>query len=240
MSFYKRTGIPFFIKKLIKNAGFPIGALLFLIFIFLLSNMVWDIKITGAKPDLEYKILKQLNNQGIKRGALQFFIPSPQEIQKTLTDTNSEITWVGVNVKGTVLHFRIVEKIIQKPSAKIPPRHLVANKKAVVEKIFVEKGQALVSMNDFVEPGQLLVSGLVGKDKKFRKVAVKAEVIGETWYKSLVEVKLNRQIEVLTGENYTNYSLQYDAYAVPIPMFNEEEYSRTEVMRSVVPIYFLK
>ncbi|MDF2945663.1 MAG: sporulation protein YqfD [Bacillales bacterium] len=238
--FQKRIGLPFFLKKAFKNAGFSVGALLFLALIFLLSNMVWDIKITGAAPDLEYKLHKQLTKEGIKRGALQFFIPSPQEIQKRLTDTNSEITWVGVNVKGTVLHFRIVEKTIQKPPNKLKPRHLVATKKAVIEKIFVEKGQALVGINDYVEPGQVLVTGLVGKDKKFKKVAAKAEVIGETWYKSSVEVTLNKKIEVLTGKNYTNYSVKVSNTSIPIPLFNKKEFSKTESMKSVVPVYFLK
>jgi similar to stage IV sporulation protein len=54
--------------------------------------------------------------------------------------------------------------------------------------MFVQKGQPMAFVNDHVDKGQLLVSGLIGNED--RKVASKAEIYGETWYKSEVTVPL--------------------------------------------------
>src|SRR5689334_18584877 len=43
ISFLQRTGIPFLLKRLLKNSGFMIGAAAFIFIIFLLSNMIWGI-----------------------------------------------------------------------------------------------------------------------------------------------------------------------------------------------------
>src|SRR5690554_374501 len=43
--FVQREGIPFLVKRVWNRKGFIIGAVAFLCFIFLLSNMVWGIKI---------------------------------------------------------------------------------------------------------------------------------------------------------------------------------------------------
>ncbi|MEM5672622.1 sporulation protein YqfD [Bacillus cereus] len=37
-----------------------------------LSNMVWKIEITGAKPETEYILMKELDKMGIKRGNYNF------------------------------------------------------------------------------------------------------------------------------------------------------------------------
>lgn len=110
VSFSKRTGLPFFVKKLFKNGGFLAGSILFLIVIFLLSNMIWDIEITGAEPATEYKIEKLLKEIGVKKGQLQFLVETPESIQQHLTNNIDEITWVGVELSGTAYHLRVVEK----------------------------------------------------------------------------------------------------------------------------------
>ena len=81
----------------------------FLFGVIAMSNMVWKIEITGAKPETEYILMKELDKMGIKR-KLQFQMPNVEDVQRHLTDNINAITWAGLEVRGTTYHFKIVEK----------------------------------------------------------------------------------------------------------------------------------
>ena len=44
----------------------------FLFGVIAMSNMVWKIEITGAKPETEYILMKELDKMGIKKGSYNF------------------------------------------------------------------------------------------------------------------------------------------------------------------------
>ena len=142
--FLKREGAPFLLKRLFQNSGLLVGAILFIFVIFLLSNMVWGINVKGADPATEYKIYKELDKMGIKVGKLQLFVDNVESIQQQLSNNIEEITWVGVELKGTTYHLQVVEKNEPKQPEYFSPQHLVAKKKAVIVDMFVEEGKAVV------------------------------------------------------------------------------------------------
>lgn len=110
ITFLEGSGGPFIGKKLMKNSGLLAGVLSFLIILVVLSNMVWGIEITGASPEMEHAIRKELKSMGIQKGKLQFFIDDVDSIQRQLTSRVEGITWVGVHLNGTTYHFQVVEK----------------------------------------------------------------------------------------------------------------------------------
>ncbi|MFC0270051.1 sporulation protein YqfD [Metabacillus herbersteinensis] len=238
--FERKVGLPFLLLKTRKNSGFAAGIVVFLLIIFLLSNMVWGIQIEGAKPETEHLIKKELNRIGVKTGKSQFFIKNPDTIQKELTDNIEEITWVGVELNGTTFHLKVVEKNQPEQDKLISPRHIVAKKKAVVSKIFVEQGQPLVTVNEHVEKGQILVSGLIGKEGKEEEVAAKAEIHGETWYKSEIKVPLKSTFNVFTGEDKKKHYLKFWSTSVPIWGFKNELFSSFEVEEDTRYLKFLR
>ena len=128
VSFLRRNGAPFLLKRILKNSGFLTGAVLFFFLILCLSNMVWGIEVHGAKPATEYKIRKELDKMGIKTGKLQFFVDNVDSIQRRLTNNIGAITWVGVELKGTTFHLQVVEKKQPKEPKSLSPRNLVAIK----------------------------------------------------------------------------------------------------------------
>ena len=52
----------------------------------------------------------ELDKLGIRVGALHLFGDDPETIQRKLTDTIDNITWIGVELKGTTFHFQVVQK----------------------------------------------------------------------------------------------------------------------------------
>ena len=157
LKFVSKKGIPFLIKKTLLNSGFLIGAILFFSLIIVCSNMVWGIEIDGAKPETEHIIKKELKKMGIEKGKMQFALEEVESIQRNLTNNIDEITWVGVELKGTIFHFQVVEKNQPEPPEYLSPQNIVAKKNAVVTDIFVEEGQSLIKINDYVKKGQIVV-----------------------------------------------------------------------------------
>ena len=214
--FAKRTGFPFFAKKMLRNSGFLAGALIFMIVIFLLSNMIWKIEIEGAEPATEYKIEKALKEMGVTRGKLQFLTETPESIQHQLTSKIDEITWVGVKLSGTTYHLRVVEKSEPKKKENPGPQNLVAKKKAVIVDMFVEEGEPRVEIHDLVKPGQILVSGEIGKEGETKLVPAKGEIYGEIWYRSDVVLPLESRFQVFSGKEARSRFLQLGKISIPL------------------------
>jgi similar to stage IV sporulation protein len=238
-SFERRVGFPFLAKRSWRNSGFVLGIIAFLAVIFVLSNMIWGIKIDGASPETEHLIKKELSRIGVKTGQLQFFVENPDDIQQSLTDNIQQITWVGVELTGTTYHLKVVEKNQPKEEKLVSPQHIVAEKEAVIAKMFVEQGQPLTTLHQHVNKGQILVSGLIGKEDKQKKVAAKAEIFGETWYKSTISIPIKTTFHVLTGEDKEKHYLQLGSFKLPVWGFKNPEFTSFEVEDDVRTLHFL-
>jgi len=240
ISFLQRSGAPFLLRRLLKNSGFMLGAAAFLFIIFILSNMIWGIEIKGAKPATEYQIRKELDKMGVKIGKVQFLVENVEGIQRHLTDNVNALTWVGVELKGTTYHLQVVEKNEPKKPEQLSPQNLIAKKKAIIVKMFVETGQKVVDLNDHVEKGQLLVSGVYGQEDNPELTAAKGEVWGETWYKSHVELPLVTNFKVYNGKEKQKYSLLIGNFQIPVWGFGKNEFKNYETEQNVYKIHFLK
>ncbi|MDQ0156337.1 sporulation protein YqfD [Robertmurraya andreesenii] len=240
VEFLRRTGIPFFIKRMLKNSGFLIGAFLFSAIIFLLSNTIWGIEIKGADPATEHKIKKELDRIGVKTGKLRFLVEEPEGIQRAITNSIDEITWVGVELQGTTYHLQVVEKTIPEKPEEYGPQNLVATKKAVIVDMFVEEGQPKVEIHDHVKPGQILVSGEIGKEGETKTIAAKGEVFGETWYRSEVSLPLKSSFQVFNGNEKRKHYLKFGDWPIQVWGYGELPYKQFKMEEEEKQFQFLK
>ncbi|MCD8501250.1 MAG: sporulation protein YqfD [Bacillaceae bacterium] len=238
--FIERRGAPFFLRRMRSRVGFVAGFISFIFILFILSNMVWNIEIEGATPQIEHELNQVVKELGIKRGKFQFVLPNVEEIQHVVTNRIEAATWIGVKLNGTTYHFQVVEQTFPEKEAPISPRHLVASKKAIIHDIYVEEGKGKVVPNDFVEKGDLLISGLIGKEGRMEMVPAKGKVLGEIWYKSSVEIPLKSEYSVLTGEKKIKHSIDISKLSIPVWGFGPPEFSQYEMNENEKGLYFLK
>ncbi len=237
---HERKGFPFLLKRIIYSRGFLTGAISSLLLIFILSNMVWSVTVNGATPEVEHKLKQVAIDLGVKRGKFIFQLPSNQELQRQITESLEEITWVGVKRSGTTYHFEVVQKQLPEKQLTPSPRHIVAKKKAIVTKMYVEEGQAQVEENDYVKPGQLLISGFIGKEDKSQLVPARGEVFGRTWYVSSVSIPLSSEFDTNTGLGQTAYSIGMFGFHIPIWGFVKPEFNKFETIIHETNLRFLK
>ncbi|WLR43986.1 sporulation protein YqfD [Bacillus carboniphilus] len=224
--FQRGRGLPFLIKRTMRNGGFLLGFIFFIGVIFMLSNMLWNVSIEGADPKTEHNIKKQLDELGIKQGRFLFSLPSEEQIQDHIIDHVEGLTWIGVELVGTSYHLNVVDQ--EKPEVKDidGPRHIVAKKDAVISKMFVEKGKPVVEVNQYVKKGETLVSGLYGEDDKKSIVSAKAEILGETIYQTSIETPLESTFQSYTGENMNEYSVSFGSLKVPVWGISDNDFKR--------------
>lgn len=240
LHFKQKFGIPFLLKKTYSRIGFLFGVFIGLFIVFFLSNVVWTIQIHGASPKLENEVKKTLHQIGVKKGAFILLLPSEQEIQQMLTERIDHLTWVGVTRLGTRYSFEVVEKKIPEESERLNPRHLIAKKKAVIHKVFVEQGKAMVEERDYVNKGDLLISGIIGNEKNEKIVPAKGQILGEVWYVSEASVPLRSTIVANTGRGMNKYYVKVSKLSIPIWGFQQDGFSKKETLIDTKPIYFLK
>ncbi|QDP40646.1 sporulation protein YqfD [Radiobacillus deserti] len=253
VSFLNKKGIPFLSQRFLHKKPLVIGLVLSILFIGILSNMVWDVKVTGVHPELEKKIMKQLDAYGVEPGTLKFQLGSPSAIQQKLLDDIPELLWVGVKEKGTTFYLEGVEKTLVEEKEEPGPRNIVAEKKGVIIDMFVSKGKPMVQVNDFVKKGELLVSGNINideqekneeeeeeKEKKPNLVSAEAEIIAETWYQTAVSIPLKANYQTLTGHNKKKYYLNIAGFSLPVWGFGDPEYKKIQTETVEKPFQFLK
>jgi len=252
ITFPDRRGFPFILKRFLRRKEIIIGLVLGIMFIFFLSNIIWKVEIHGIPTDMEEKVIKQLDSYGIHSGTWIFSLDEPTAIQQKLMTDIPELLWIGIKRKGTTYSLEGVEKIIIEEEKPPSPRNLIASKKGIITSMYVSKGVPKVQIHDYVETGELLVSGTMQVDdddkkenkkeekKKQEIVASEAEVIAETWYESEVTIPLEGSYEMITGEKDFSYHLSVGHLSIPIWGFKDPDYKDIQRETSEKPLYFFR
>jgi len=213
----RKKGLPFQIRRIKRRSGLFAGAISFVLILYMLSSMIWSVEIEGVKlPETEILIRQELAKLGVKPGSFKFKTEDESIIQRKIMERMPTVTWVGYRYEGTTAYLKVVEKTLPEQLSKTNPRHLVAKKKAIIYDFFVEQGQPMVKINQYVKPGDILVSGIIGKEDDSKIVSAKGKVWGEVWYESKVEVPLIQKRNVLTGDQKELYYIKIGKWPLKV------------------------
>lgn len=237
MRILSKHGFPFFLMRVRKRYAFFGGFLLFITMLFLLSRVIWSVEVVGNEKISRHQVLQVAEKVGIEQGKFSFLLDDPDKIQTQLMEQLPEASWIGFQMKGTKAQIRVVEKVIPDDKEVLSPRHLVAKKSAVIHNIFAQHGKPMVRPTDFVRKGDILVSGLIGKEDSPTAVAAKGIVEGEVWYETEVVIPIKQKQSVFLGEQHRNFYLvwgekQFKVWGFDEPTFKEyETKEETRVIR---------
>lgn len=201
ISIVDKRGFPFLLKGLKRRKLLCLGVILLFVFIYYVSAHIWMIEIIGEKTIDKSLLLKNLYMEGLREGAKKSSIDKRNIENKMLIKMN-ELSWIGIQIKGTKAMVEIVEKKEAPPIiSKTDYCDIVASKNAVIAKMLVLNGDGLVKDGDTVKTGQKLVSGTILREgMEPRYVHSMAQVTARTWYEEAEEILLN-QIEYKLTEN---------------------------------------
>ena len=146
-----KKGLPFLLHKYKKRKIFIASLIIILLFIFGISNFIWNIEIIGNTTIPKEEIIQELNDNGLKIGILKQKVDS-KEIINNIRLQRNDIAWIGINITGTNAIVEIVEAD-EKPEIVDENEYcnIVSDKDGVITKINVQNGTALVKEGDIVK-----------------------------------------------------------------------------------------
>ena len=209
VSILSKRGFPFIIRTIRRRRLFYFSLFLICVFIYAMSSFVWMIEITGAKDIDNENILRCLYNEGLKEGSWKGRLDI-RHIENRVLINMPELSWIGIQIKGTKAIVEVVEKSEGPPLiSRTDACDIVAAKDGVITKLLVLSGDPLVKDGDSVRKGQKLVTGTILRENlEPRQIHSLAKVSARTWYEDAEEIPL-QQIEFKpTGKVARQYKLK--------------------------------
>ena len=153
-------GIPHLLGKYRKRYGIFAGVFICIALILLSGTAVWDIRIDGERRLTENQILSELDACGLRIGSPLRSLDT-DVIQTRMIILSDDVSWISINLIGTVAHVEIRESE-PIPEQKIPPRaaNLIATDDGEIVGFEEVRGDIAVKIGDLVNRGDLLVSGI--------------------------------------------------------------------------------
>jgi similar to stage IV sporulation protein len=197
----KKTGVPFFLRKLRKRYFLLAGMLLMLLAVWGLSLFIWEIDVHGNETVPSQRIIEELKELGIGIGSLGPSIKS-EAISNDMLLKIPELSWIAVNVSGSHADILVRERV---PKPQIvdenAPKMVYALKSGIISKMSVLEGARVLTVGDTVQAGDILVTGIMDSIASGKRtVHAMAEVQARTWYEMSSQITLSMWQKEYTGE----------------------------------------
>lgn len=201
----KKNGYPFWFNRVKKRKMLLLGAFFSLSFLIIILSFVYRIEVEGNHVVSNEDIVNTLQESGLRIGSNRYRIDL-REIENNVLLEINELSWVGIEINGITAKIKVVEKTF--PPEKIDkdkPTNVVARANGVVHKVIARNGDAIVKEGDIVEPGDILITGIVQRQNLEAPMYVHAygEVFAKTYYEitksiNLIEIRKEKTENKIT------------------------------------------
>lgn len=205
-SVVKETGVYDILNKIKRNYIFCICLLIGVILFFIMSNLVVKINIIHENSEIREIIADELDEYGIKVLSFKKSYKELDKIRQEILDKYPEkLDWMEFDVDGMIINVRIEERIITDTNKDDKVCNLVAAKSGIINDIKVEQGEVLVNINDYVNEGDILVTGVINYNEEMKRTTcASGEIYATTWYTVDVKIPFEYSEYVETGKKKYN------------------------------------
>ena len=211
----RKRGMPFLINRYKKRKIFFLSLIIITILIGISTNYIWNINIE-IEDNIEIENIEQdIKDAGLEVGMNKNKIDTQEIINKIRLNRN-DISWIGIELKGTNAIIKIVKakeapEIIDEKDYS----NIVSNKSGIITKIIAQNGTALVNVGDEVKEGQILIKGIMeGKYTGVRYVHSLGEVEAIIKYSKTKKIPLKTTEKVNTGKKETKYKIKINNFQI--------------------------
>lgn len=233
----KKRGLPSFVFRWRDRVGIALGAFVFLLTVFVMSQFIWSIDVTGLETLSESEVRSLLRAHGLYVGAFTPAVDSHAVSRAVMLD-NGRIGWMAVNITGSYASVEIKEEATppQLYDAR-EPVNIKARRDGTILRIEAGEGAVLLKEGSGVAAGQLVVSGVM-EDKLggTRLVRANARVIAATSYGAQFRVPACPELLLPDGEGGERRTLCLYGLCIPLAGYaaESEEYAcaaRSDALR---------
>ena len=157
----KKKGIYFVIFRYKKRRVFFYLFILLIALVILLSTYIFRIEITGNERISNEEILRVLKKADVYVGKNRLFVDERKAGNMLRTEIY-DIAWVGVEVKGTKINIKVVEKtLLEDEENENLYGNIIASKSGVISKIIAENGTPRLLTGSYIEKGMVAIEGVI-------------------------------------------------------------------------------
>lgn len=204
----KKSGMPFIINKYRKRKIFAVAFLVIAIFIFIITKFIWNVEVVGNQKVSAEEIKEFVSEYGISKGKLKSTI-DVQKVSNLIRLNRDEFSWVGITIKGTNVIISVEERIeIPEIIDKNKVSNIISTEDAIISKIVVQNGTALVKVGDEVKKGDVLVEGIMkGTYTEDRFVHAEADILGKIIYVKEKKESFVQNEKIKTGKEEKKFEI---------------------------------
>ena len=204
------------INSIIKK--YFISIILFLISIFLiifLSNIVFYINI-DTSTNFKKVIISELNKNNLTLFSIKRSDKVLEKIKSNI-EQNDRVKWISLKYDGVTLYVEAIENIEKDIKEINAINDIVSSKNAYIRKINSNKGQVLKSVGDYVNKGEVIISGNIIRGENItNQVGADGVIYGEVWYKELYDESIYKKEKI---KDYGYKSLIINIFDKDITVF---------------------
>ena len=213
----KKGGVPHLLVRYRRRAGALIGTLLAVFLLWLSGRYVWDVRVMGNETMTREEVLEELRACGFGIGT---YIPDtdPAVLENRLLIASDRISWISLNLDGTVAYVRIIEHTQKgEEEDRTRPANLIATADGQIESIEILRGKTVVKVGQAVRKGELLVSGLYGSENEsYRYTRAAGQVFARTERSFRVEIPLTYTKKTYYEEKRKEIELNFFGFSIKI------------------------
>lgn len=205
----KKRGVPFILNRYRKRKIFAMLLLILITLIIISSNYVWNIEIQVEDQSEIVGIEEEIKKAGLVVGKKKTEIDAKEIINQIRLD-RSDISWIGIEMKGT----NVIVKIVKSERApeiinETDYTNIISNKNGIITKITAQNGTAKVVVGDVVQEGTVLIEGtMTGKYTDTRYVHSIGEVEAKVWYSKSKKIYYSEEKKQKTGKEEKKYRIK--------------------------------
>ncbi len=233
ISLYKVEGLLKYKTIFLNNLIFIISILFGIAFLYLLSNIIFDVKIMTNNKELIKIINNELDSYNLKKYHLVKSFKEKEIIKNNiLNEYQDKIEWLEIDRVGSKYYVKVLERIINKEK-EYTYQNIVSRKNAVIKEIKASSGQVIKKINDYVNKGDVIISGNIMKNDEIKDIVeAMGKVYGETWYIVKVELPRTYKTNIYTGNSFNRIS--FDLFNKKIFLFKNKKYNSEEYQDRVI------
>ena len=213
----KVGGLPIWLNARRHRYGLMLGVISALFLVIFMQNFIWRIDVVGNKSITTEEILNMLDEYGLFEGS---YIPklNTDKIQNRVLIDSDKISWISVNINGNIasVEVREISGATQDTDSN-SPANLVASKAGQIVQVQLLSGNVVVAGGDFVQAGDLLVSGIFdSKTEGYRVTRAEGRVYAQTSEEFYIKIPYEYEEKVYTGDEYCDEYLNFFDFSIKI------------------------
>ena len=209
-------------KQLIKkNYIIMVSFILSILMVLFSSQLIVEVDVIHENEELKQMIIDDLEEYGIKKFSFRKGYNYLNKVKDNIKRKHLEqIEWLEISKSGMRYIINVEERIITRQVEEKEYCHIVAKKNGLIKTINVYDGEALVSINDYVKKGDILISGDVKRNEEIvSHNCAEGVIYAEVWYEINVVVPLHYYQEEYTGKVRKNILINYNG--IDYKVFND-------------------